>query len=162
MSLPAVAFFAPVDRFRNIVITDGGTIISDNGLFSTDGAGNLTATSIIAAINASGGNINTGTLQLVTTTNTAQVLSNGNTITLPANTSVVRVNPGAAVTGIILPTGTINGQIIVVINIAAAADTVTFAAAATSHVADGVAAVITGPAMKVFVWDTTEGFWYHS
>jgi hypothetical protein len=158
----AVAYFAAVDRFRNLVVTDGGNIISDNGNFSTDGAGNLTATSIIAAINASSGNVNAGTLQLVETTNTAQVITTGGTITVPANTSVVRVNPGAAVTGIILPTSTINGQILIVINIAVAANTVTFATAATSHVADGTAAVITGPAMKVFVWDTTEGFWYHS
>lgn len=159
----AVAFFAAVDRFRNIVITDGGSITSDNGNFTTDGAGNVTATSITAAIKASGGNVNAGTLQLVETTTAAQVIANGNTITLPANTTVVRVAPAAAVTGIIMPTQTGgNGQIVIVINTSAAANTVTFAAAGTSGVADGVSAVIAGLTMKVFVWDATEALWYHS
>lgn len=155
----AVAFFAAVDRFRNIVVTDGGNIISDNGTFSTDGAGNLTATSVTAAIKASGGNVNAGTLQLVETTAAAQSLANGNTITLAANTSVVRVTTAGAVTGIIMAANTAgNGQCVIVIN--TSGNTITFAASG-SLVADGASAVIAANRCMFFVWDSTESLWYH-
>jgi hypothetical protein len=55
--------------------------------------------------------------------------------------------------------GTIDGQIIIVENSAAAANTITMAAAATSNVANGVTTVITGLQLAVFVWNATTARW---
>ena len=140
----AVNWFAPLNKMRNLVITDGGNLSSDNGNFSTDG----------------NGNVSIGTLKEAVNQGTAQALSTGNTITLPANTGIVRVSAAAAVTGIILPAGTIDGQTITVIHISAAANTITFAASGTSHVADGASDVITGPSCRVFKWSAQDSLWY--
>lgn len=74
--------------------------------------------------------------------------------------SVVTVSPGAAVTGVILGAGAAEGQVVTVINRAAAANTITFAASGTSNVADGVSDVIAGLTSRQFVWDTNSNLWY--
>ncbi len=90
---------------------------------------------------------------------TAPVLVNGNTINT-AGVGVARVAPGGAVTGIILQPGTYNGQLVTVVNESIAGNTVTFAAAGTSNVADGVSDVIAGLAARLFVWDAATSLWY--
>jgi hypothetical protein len=146
----AVNFMAANSSFRNIVVEDGGRIVSDNGAFSTDGFGNLAVL----------GNLFSLTFQLKADTS-AQALSTGNTITLPASTSVILLSAAAAVTGIIMPVPTVTNDVLVVlINISAAANTITFAASGTSHVADGTSSVITGPAAAWYIYDVTETLWY--
>lgn len=103
-----------------------------------------------------------GTLSETQTLGTVQTLSTGNTVTVPLNTGVVRVTAGAAVTGIILPPGTSPGQNLTVIHEGAAGNTITFAAAGTSNVSDGVSDVITGPTNRAFVWDSITALWYPS
>jgi hypothetical protein len=92
---------------------------------------------------------------------TAVGIVNGNTIITNALTTS-RVNPGAAVTGIILQQGGYQGQEIVVINEAASGSgfNVTFAASGTSHVADGVTDVIAPVNARKFKWDVAAGLWY--
>ncbi len=155
MSVAAIAFFAPLDRFRNLVVTDGGNIISDNGHFSTDGAGNILATSVVVT-----GTSAFGAVQ-VTSTSSSQTLVNGSTITVPANTGAVLITCAAAVTGIIMPTLTLtDDQELWVIN--TGANNATFAAAGTSHVADGVADTITGGVAAKMIWDHTTNLWYRA
>lgn len=87
-------------------------------------------------------------------------ITNGATITT-AGVRTVRVNPGGNVTGIILQAGTQPGQKIEVIN-EAGSFTVTFAAYATSLVADGTAAVIAANRAMYFTWNSSASGWYRS
>jgi hypothetical protein len=91
----------------------------------------------------------------------AQVIAAAGTVTL-ANLAVARLAPAAAVAGVIMPAGTQPSQTVILINESVAASTITFAAAGTSRVADGVGAVIAGLTQKTFVWDSGTSLWYHS
>jgi hypothetical protein len=101
-----------------------------------------------------------GTLTTVQSSTSPAVASNG-TITT-AGVGVARVAPGAAVTGIILQAGTLPGQEVWVINEAAAANSVTFAASGTSFVADGAGSAIAGLTARKFVYDTSTSLWYRA
>lgn len=90
---------------------------------------------------------------------TSPVIVNGNTI-ITNGVKTARVNPGGAVTGIILQPGSYQGQEITVINEAGPANSVTMAAAGTSHVADGVSSVIAGATARKFVWDVSFAGWF--
>ena len=83
----------------------------------------------------------------------------GNGETLDTGTNIVRYDPnGASRTGVILKAGTREGQIVTIVNIADAAETITFAAAGTSNVSNGVTSAIARYGARQFVWD---GFiWY--
>jgi len=102
-------------------------------------------------------------------------LINGTTITATSATSpdpgnsgtiataglgVTKVNPAGAETGVILAAGIIDGQEVTVVNTAAAANSITFAAAATSNVADGVSDVIAGLKSRTYVWESGTARWY--
>lgn len=67
---------------------------------------------------------------------------------------------GSSRTGLILEAGRENGQIIRVVNIADDAETMTFAADATSNVASGTDAVIGQNQAMVLVWDAATELWY--
>jgi hypothetical protein len=78
---------------------------------------------------------------------------------------VAKVNPGSAVTAVIMASGTQDGQELTIINTAAAAgSSVTFAtagtAAASSHLATDF--VISGLTAAKFTWDTGTTLWYPS
>lgn len=105
------------------------------------------------------GGISTRTLQAEGLSGTLQAPVNGSTITI--DNPVVRVNPAAAVTGIILTPGVQGGQMVTVIN-QSVANSVTFAASGTSNVADGVADVIAAVTAKRFVWNSAQSLWYSS
>jgi hypothetical protein len=81
------------------------------------------------------------------------VMTITNNATIPSGSGIVRVTTAGAVTGIILQAGLFAGQTVTVIHEGAAANTITFAAVATSNVMDGVADVLTGPSARIFVWD---------
>ena len=82
--------------------------------------------------------------------------------TIPATPQVQRFAPAAAITGVIMAKGTYDGQVVIVVNESGGTSTITFAAAATSNVADGASAVIAITTQKMFVWDTATQLWYHN
>lgn len=75
---------------------------------------------------------------------------------------IARSAPGGAITGVILQPGTSPGQRVTVVNESAAANTITFAAAGTSNVADGVTTVIPGLRASTFWWDSVTARWYRT
>lgn len=90
----------------------------------------------------------------------------GNGETLPLTDSnghdigVIYYDPnGSSRTGVILPVGTENGQLLRVVNIADAAEAVTFATDATSNVAGGTAIVVGQNEHMQFLWSTALGRW---
>lgn len=137
-----VNWFANVDTFRNITVTDGGGINSDNGNFTSDGAGNVTINGAV-----SGG-------QSATT----PAIANAGTITT-AGTRTARVTPASTVTGIIMQAGTVAGQEVTVSNNAAVGFNVQFDTDATSHVANGLNVIIPGLGSMKFVWDSVLLLW---
>lgn len=183
--LAAAMFNAFEDNFSMYIGADGSTsysmtatptsisedITAASGEFST----NLPANRADAWSITSGGS--SDMLVFVTTTNALavnvrtalvstppanQTLTNGATITLPVGINKV-VDNGGAVTGIILTAGLYDGQIINIINAAAAS--VTFAAASTSNVADGTNAVIAANRAISLIWDSgtaPSGMWYRT
>lgn len=88
-----------------------------------------------------------------------QTLVNGSTITTAGKT-MQPVTAAASVTGIILQAGTFDGQCISLPSDAASGVTITFAAAATSHVKTGVATVIQPGSALELRWVASTGFWY--
>lgn len=93
--------------------------------------------------------------------NAAQTVATAGTIAT-AGLSVSRVNPSAgSATGVILAAGTVDGQVCIVEN-DHATNTVTFAAAATSNVADGASDAIAALRAATFVWNATTSRWYRA
>jgi len=90
---------------------------------------------------------------------TAPALANAGTIATAA-LGVSRVTPAAAVNGIILQPGTVNGASLHIINEGAAPSSIQFAAAGTSNVADGTNCILDGLQSKQFLWDTATALWY--
>ena len=99
-----------------------------------------------------------GTISLLQSTSAA-VTATAGTITT-SGVGVARVAPTGAITGVILQAGTLPGQECIVIN--ESAFSVTFDVAGTSHVADGVSAVIVANRSMNFRWDGGTSLWYHS
>jgi hypothetical protein len=93
---------------------------------------------------------------------TAQDVATGNTITVPTNTSTKRLTATAgAATGVILAAGVKDGQELTLVNVHAT-NSITFAAAGTSNVADGVSSVVAALTCITLVWDATSARWYHA
>lgn len=90
---------------------------------------------------------------------TAPATGNAGTIATQG-LGVSRVNPAAAITGVIMQAGTFPGQICWVVNEAVAANTITMAASGTSNVAEGVSCVIAGVKSRALVWDSVTSLWY--
>jgi hypothetical protein len=84
----------------------------------------------------------------------------GGTITPPGYSTSMLVNPGAPVTGMILAPGATDGVRLSIIN--QSGSSITFAAAGTSNVADGVSCVISGNRVMYFEWSQTLALWFHS
>lgn len=99
-----------------------------------------------------------GTLNLAQSA-TAPAIANAGTITT-AGVGVARVSPAGAVTGVILQAGTVGGQLVLVINEATSANSITMAASGTSNVADGTSDVIAGGIARLFVYDSSTNLWY--
>jgi hypothetical protein len=88
----------------------------------------------------------------------AQTIAGGGTIALPTTGFNALLTTGGAVTGVILTAGVTDGQTICLIN--NSANSITFAAAGTSNVADGTSAVIPALRAMIFTWDNTSSRWY--
>jgi hypothetical protein len=82
------------------------------------------------------------------------VLATGGTIAITSAAMVVA--PASAVTGVIMTSGTKAGQAVVVIN--TSSFSITFAAVATSHVADGTSDIIVALTAREFIWGGTSWF----
>ena len=78
--------------------------------------------------------------------------------TIPTSAAVVHVSPSGAVTGAILAAGTFDRQPLTLVNLSA--NSITFAAAGTSNVADGVSDVVAALTARAFVWEAATGRWY--
>ncbi len=90
----------------------------------------------------------------------AQDIATGNTITLPSGGYFKSLDATAgAATGVILTAGTVAGQVIMLCN-KHATNSITFAAAGTSNVANGASANIPALTAKKFVWNATESRWF--
>lgn len=85
-----------------------------------------------------------------------QAPASGGTITIASVTN--RVAPAGAITGVILTAGILSGQVVTIIN--ESAFSITFAAAATSHVADGASDVIAATTARQYCWDASTSLWY--
>ena len=93
---------------------------------------------------------------------TAQNLATGNTITLPTGGDTKPLTAtGGSVTGIILTAGTVDGQKLALFN-KEASNTITFAAAGTSNVADGTSAVLGALRAMSLIWDSASSRWYRA
>lgn len=87
----------------------------------------------------------------------ATSISNGNTI--DSGTSLTKVTTSADVTGIIIGGGTLDGQMLAVLN--ESANTLTMAASGTSHVADGTSDVIAATSTALYFWEGNDtSLWY--
>jgi hypothetical protein len=90
----------------------------------------------------------------------------GNGETLETNNEgkgygVVYYDPGGGSrTGVILEDGVENGQTVTVVNVADAAETITFAAAGTSGVSNGATCVIDRYEALTFTWHEGTELWY--
>lgn len=88
-----------------------------------------------------------------------QVLVSTDTITLPTTGKNKRLSSVAAVTGIILTVGTVDGQDITLFNVNAA-NSITFnTTPGTSKVARAASVIAAGSAVRL-VWDSTSTLWY--
>lgn len=144
-------------------IPGGVGVIGTNGKvqFLDDGsipAGTATPPTVNNTGNMTGGpSFPTYTAPSISATATAIVT--GGTIDV-GGTGTIRLNPAAAVTGAILQKGNKAGQIVRLVN--ESANSITFAAVATSNVADGVSDVVDALNGATYVWDpdaSTAG-WY--
>lgn len=154
----------------------GGTVIAEvnnaTGTFTTGGRSTettvlinghgLTSLGTLATagglITGRGGRFQSGAVGWFMSTG-VQALNNGNTI-LILGLGMVRVSSAANVTGIIINSGSYDGQTILITN--ETNFTITFDVAATSHVADGATSAIPGLSQRLFSWDTTTSRWYRA
>ena len=99
--------------------------------------------------------------QITPASATATTLANGSTIT-HNNCPIVFVTQatGATITGVLMQAGSQNGQVCFIINNSTAANTITFAAAGTSLVAQGTAKILPGLGVTVMVWNARSSLWY--
>jgi hypothetical protein len=74
----------------------------------------------------------------------------------------MRTVNGGAVTGVIIAVGTVDGQTFTLTN--EGSGSITFAAVATSHVADGVTTVIPVLTARTFIWlaNAVQPAWYRT
>lgn len=135
-----------------ITVTAGGLTVTAGGLTVT--AGGLTVTAGGITISAGGLTVTGGaSIDQLYGGMSASAVATSSSGTIASNVRHSRVSPAAAVTAVVLATGTQSGQTVVVDNRAAGTNTVTFAASSTSNVAGGTGVVISGLTNRLFVWD---------
>lgn len=91
----------------------------------------------------------------------AEATGAGNDETIDTTNRVSFYDPGGASrTGVILEAGVRDAQQVTVVNIANAAEDITFAAAGTSNVAGGASVVISQFEATTFTWHASTALWY--
>jgi hypothetical protein len=142
--------------------TTANSLASGTSSILDDGAGNTTIKSSLTLNGPSylstttfyGPVTTTDALNLKQSASAASLTTGGSIAT--ANISISRVTTSGAVTGVILASGTVSGQIVTVVN--ESANSITFAVSGTSHVADGTSDIIAANTARSFVW--TGSLWY--
>lgn len=94
---------------------------------------------------------------LALTPSSSSAPATGGTIST-AGIGIARIAPTSAITDVILQAGAQDGQLLLVEN--NSAFTVTFAASAASHVADGVSSPIAANTARTFEWNATVSQWF--
>lgn len=147
-------------------LTVSGSINTDHGNITSDGV-NGTLTTV--GFTTTTGTIATGTITTASITNltggitggaSGASITTGGTVSTASRVS--KVTAGSAVTGVIVGSGTTDGQELTILHVGAAASSITFATAgsnaASSHVATDF--VISGQTCLKFVWEVTTALWY--
>lgn len=100
------------------------------------------------------------TISLTGSSSAAAIASSGTAAT--SGVGICRLSPTAAVTGCILQSGTRAWQEVWVVNEATAANSVSWATQATSHIAgeSGGTFVLAGEKAQKFVWDAAVSLWF--
>lgn len=131
-----------------------------NDAFTVDTGLARSAAGVVKVTDGSSGTggLVVGTLASVPAT--VQDISTGNTITLPTVFTKRLTATAGAATGVIMTAGTSDGQMLCLFNVHAT-NAITFAAAGTSNIADGVSTVIAALTGVTLVWDATSSRWYH-
>jgi hypothetical protein len=88
----------------------------------------------------------------------AASVSTSGTIALPTQGDTAKLSTSGAVTGVILTAGVYDGQRLTLVN--TSANSITFAAAGTSNVADGTSAVLAANRSMTLIWEATSARWY--
>ena len=144
---------------------DGGHNLVRLVIYAASGtlATGFIATSTTLICNTSGidsgrsGILTPGGQFCLTDNGSVATIGTGGTITTNSN-CLSRVTTSAAVTGVILQAGNWQGQMCTVVN--ESGNSITFAANATSHVADGTSDVLGAFVARGFVWDSGAALWY--
>lgn len=134
---------------RRLTITESSSL--DNGSITTDGSGNITATSIASSVPAAG---------TVSATSPAPVSP------LATSSAVMRFTPTGAVTSLNLAAGTKNGQFVTIVNEqTVVADTMSISGANVLLDASSDAIVVKAASAEMFIWDLAlnsgAGLWVH-
>jgi hypothetical protein len=152
---------AGADLFR--IVSTGNHDATSNVVYIEQSTGAGTAGTTLLRLNATGTNVealavDAGLTFLAAATATPGA---GDGETLPVTSNVVFYDPnGASRSGVILGAGLREGHTITVVNIADAAETITFAAAGVSRVAEGASCVIQRYECMSFVWNVATTLWY--
>jgi len=155
------ALAAGADILR--VTSTGDHDATSNVLSLEQNTGACTAGANVLHIKAAGANceaieVEEGVVFLAPVTATP---GSGNGETLPVTGNVIFYDPnGGSRTGVILTAGLRDGQHIKIVNIADAAENVTFAAKATSNVGPGTGVIIGQYEALEMVWNATTTTWY--
>jgi hypothetical protein len=142
----------PLDVFTDPVsVTITGPItVSKDPVSGLDGTMTVNGTNGLSVNSISGG---VSALATIATSGSISI----------AGVRVARCTVAGAVTAVTLPTGTLNGQEITIVNEnTTAANSITFAASGTSNVANGVSTVVSGLLCARLVWDAGATLWFHS
>lgn len=140
----SMSFLAQTEPNNQATLTGGLTITKD---VLTGDAAAITCAGVISGTNLVGAAAVLGAIASSSTITTAGV-------------DKVSVAPAAAITGIILQKGTLDGQRFSIVNLGTSTSTVTFAAAATSNVNGGTGTSIAITSVASFVWDAGSALWY--
>jgi len=139
-----MSFTSFTEPNNQATLTGGLTIVKDA---LTQDAASITCAGVIQGTNIVGAAAVLGAIASSATINTAGV-------------DKASAAPAAAVTGIILQKGTIDGQKFSLVNLGTSTSTITFAAAATSNVNGGTGTSVAITSCDMFVWDAGSALWY--
>jgi hypothetical protein len=128
--------------------THNGSVSVDNGSVTTDGAGNLTSTSL-----TTGSILGSGILAFGEATS-IQTVTNNSTLTLSGSKTGNQITMTGNVTGINMPVGTTAGQLAIFFN--HSSFSLTFADHSTSNVINGTGVTIGAFAAKILVWNPSD------
>ena len=145
---------------ESVAIAGSGTFGRGNAIVDT--GGNITGAGLTingtATVTA---NLNAKQFFGGTSGGSGTALTSNGTISTTQRTS--KVLPGSAVTGVIIGTGTLDGQELTIMNTAqATGSSITFTTAGTAAGSSNAATdvVISGLSCSKWVWDSTSALWY--